>query len=130
MDLFCFRSKLAKFYLTTVSLCNYEDFCNFYTKSNIFNKLCKIVIFYCQHPFNYELSVFIFVIVMDKSMFCTLKSDSHLPNIFIIICFNDSSSKIMKNAFYFILKAYFVLKIFKSLPWLFGHVEKMAWLER
>ena len=31
---------------------------------------------------------------------------------------------------YFILKALFVLKIFEFLFWLFGHVEKMAWLER
>ena len=30
----------------------------------------------------------------------------------------------MKNAFYFILKAFFILKIFKFLSWLFGHVEK------
>ena len=30
----------------------------------------------------------------------------------------------MKNAFYFTLKALFVLKIFKFLSWLFGHVEK------
>ena len=35
----------------------------------------------------------------------------------------------MMNAIYFILKAFFVLKIFKFLSWLFGHVEKMAWLE-
>ena len=58
-----------------------------------------------------------------------LKWDSHLPKK-IIICFNDSPSKIMKNAFYFILKAIFVLKIFKFLSWLFGHAEKAAWLER
>ena len=44
-----------------------------------------------------------------------LKSDSHFPNISIIICFIDSPSKMMKNAFYFILKALFVLKIFKFL---------------
>ena len=31
----------------------------------------------------------------------------------------------MKNAFYFILKSLFVLKIFKFLSWLFGHVKKM-----
>ena len=43
------------------------------------------------------------------------------------ICFNDSLSKIMKNAVYFILKALFVLKIFEFLSWLFGHVEK--WLD-
>ena len=32
----------------------------------------------------------------------------------------------VKNAFYFILKDLFVLKIFKFLSWLFGHVEKTA----
>ena len=37
---------------------------------------------------------------------------------------------LMKNAFYFILKASSVLKIFKFLSWLFGHVEKMVWLEK
>ena len=40
------------------------------------------------------------------------------------ICVNHSLSKMMKNSFYFILKALFVLKIFKLLSWLFGHVEK------
>ena len=45
----------------------------------------------------------------------------------LFICFNDNPSKMMKNAFYFILKALCVLKIFKFLPWLFGHVEKTAW---
>ena len=43
-----------------------------------------------------------------------LKSDSHL-SIFLIIFFNDSPSKVMENAFYFILKTFFVLKIFKFL---------------
>ena len=32
---------------------------------------------------------------------------------FFFICFNDHPSKMMKNAFYFIVKALFVLKIFK-----------------
>ena len=45
------------------------------------------------------------------------------------ICFNESLLKMMKNAFYLILKALFFLKIFKVLSWLFGHVE-MGWLER
>ena len=35
-----------------------------------------------------------------------------------------SPFKIMKNAFYFTSKALFVLKIFKFLAWLFGHVSK------
>ena len=40
------------------------------------------------------------------------------------------SLKMMKNSFYFPLKAFFLLKIFKFLSWLFGHVEKTARLER
>ena len=44
-------------------------------------------------------------------------------------CFNDSPSKMMKNAFYPILKALFVLNIFKLLSGPFGHVEKMAELD-
>ena len=35
----------------------------------------------------------------------------------------------MKNAFYFILKAPFLLKITKVLPWLLDHEEKTTWLE-
>ena len=35
----------------------------------------------------------------------------------------ESSLKMMKNAFYFTLKTLFLLKIFKILSWLFGHVE-------
>ena len=42
----------------------------------------------------------------------------------------ESPWKMMKNAFYFILKALFVLKIFKILSCLYGHVEKTTWLER
>ena len=35
-----------------------------------------------------------------------------------------------KNAFYFALKALFVLKIFKFLSWIYGHVDKTTGLER
>ena len=42
----------------------------------------------------------------------------------------ESPLNMMKNAFYFILEALFVLKIFKLLSRLFGHVGKTAWLER
>ena len=50
--------------------------------------------------------------------------------IICVICLIEIPFKIMKNAFYFILKALLVLKIFKFLSRLFGHVGKMAWLER
>ena len=35
-----------------------------------------------------------------------------------IICFIESPVKAMENAFYFILKALFVLKVYKLLSWL------------
>ena len=67
------------------------------------------------------------------SMFHTyvlsLKLDSDFPKKFCFICFIESSFKMMKNAFYLILKALLVLKILKFLSWLFGHVEKTVWLE-
>ena len=56
-----------------------------------------------------------------------LKLDSDLPKkIFFFIRFNDSPSKLMKNAFYFNLKALLDLKIFTFLFRYFEHVEKMA----
>ena len=39
----------------------------------------------------------------------------------------ESTLSMMENAFYFTSKALFVLKIFKLLSWLFGHVSK--WLD-
>ena len=55
-----------------------------------------------------------------------LKSDSHRPKKSCVICLIESPLKLMKNAFYFILKVLFVLKMFKFLSRLFGHVGKTA----
>ena len=41
----------------------------------------------------------------------TLKPGSHLPKKFGFFCFSESPLKIIKNDFYFILKALFILKI-------------------
>ena len=41
---------------------------------------------------------------------------------FQFICVTESPLKVMKNGFYFILKFLSVLKIFKLLSWLFGHI--------
>ena len=70
------------------------------------------------------------IYILRKCSLKKLKSDSPLPKIKNIICVIESPLKIMKNAFYFILKALFILKIFKFLSWLVGHVEETAWLER
>ena len=42
----------------------------------------------------------------------------------IFICLVDSVSKMMENAFYFILKAHVILKVFKFLSSLFGPAEE------
>ena len=44
-----------------------------------------------------------------------------------MVCFIESPLEMMKNVFYFILKALFILKMFKFLSWLFGHEEETAW---
>ena len=54
-----------------------------------------------------------------------LKPDSHLSKK-IFICFIEIPYKNCKNAFCYILKALFVLKIFKFSSLFFGHVEKTA----
>ena len=43
-----------------------------------------------------------------------------------VICLIGSPLKIMKNVFYFVLKALFVLKIFRFLSQYLGHVGKTA----
>ena len=58
-----------------------------------------------------------------------VKSDYHLTKDLVIFASLKAMLKMMKNAFYSILKAYFVLKIFTFLSRLFGHVEKTARLD-
>ena len=69
---------------------------------------------------NYLLAKFKYVTnVSGTILHDALKLDSHLPKKCFYICFNESPLKLMKNAFYFILKALFVLKIFKFLSYIF-----------
>ena len=53
---------------------------------------------------------------------CAKVGISHSKKKFIF--FNEISLKMLKNAFYFMLKAVFVLKIFKLLSRLLVHEEK------
>ena len=59
-----------------------------------------------------------------------LKSDSLTFQKKLFISFNESPLEIMKNAFCFILKAFFVLKILQFLSWLFGQVEKNGFIRK
>ena len=57
-----------------------------------------------------------------------VQEDSHLlKNLHYLLHWKPL--KMIKHAFHFILKALFILKIFKFLSWLFDHVEKTTWLE-
>ena len=58
----------------------------------------------------------------------SLKWDSDLPKKNLYIYFNERRLKMIKNTFYFMLKAIFVLEIFTFLSLLIGYVEK--WLDR
>ena len=46
------------------------------------------------------------------------------------VFFDKTLLRLVKNSFYFILKALFFLQIFRFLSWRFVHVETTAWLER
>ena len=54
-------------------------------------------------------NIIIHVEIIDKLLGKPLKSDSHIPKKMCVICFIESPLKMTKNAFYFILKALFVL---------------------
>ena len=82
-----------------------------------------------QFPQNIAKVMSIWMSKIDEKLTgLKIKVDSHLPKK-ITFCINWNPFKKDKNAFYFILKAFFVLKIFKFLSWFFGHLEKATWLE-
>ena len=87
--------------------------------------VCKNTTIWSHYEFHYHMKLLSYEVTMTPKK-QNLKSYSHLPKKFLFICFNESPLKMMKNAFYFILKALFVFKIFKFLSWHFGHVEETA----
>ena len=60
------------------------------------------------------------------SLHCNLKDAVSGLRLFLA---TESPWKMIKNAFYFILEALFVLDIFNFLSWLFGPAEKTAWFK-
>ena len=65
------------------------------------------------------------IIFIDKNV-SNLKVGLSPPKKICVICLMESPLKMMKNAFYFVLKALFALKIFKFLSRFFGHLGKTA----
>ena len=88
-----------------------------YLYKSLYKKCPKNHVF-AKHKKNNDLTC------LKKDTLVYLKSDPYLPKNICVICINESPSKMMKNAFYFILKALLVLKIFMFLSRLFGHLGK------
>ena len=78
------------------------------------------------HLLNYKMNKMKYNVCEIKRNFW-LKAHSKVWSIFLI---TEIPLIMMKNAFYFTLKALFVLKLFKLLSSPISHVEKMAGLER
>ena len=62
--------------------------------------------------------------------YVVLKLGSHLPKKIFFASLVESPLKMMENAFYFILKALFILNVFQFLIWLFVHVEKYGLIRK
>ena len=126
----CLLQALRKFFVNSPKR---EQELERHIKSNVdekrFNTMKNKIKPLCETRWVEKHTAFEDLHLLYKHVLDYLKSNSQLSKK-KIICFNDSPSKMMKNAFYFILKALFVLKIFKFLSWFFGHVEKTAWSER
>ena len=99
---------LFEFCKTTRSICKKTIFFSIFISTNMSDKM-GCVRTCCTHHTGYAPAS---SNLLEKHV---LKSSSHFPKKKILICFDDSPPKMMKKAFNFILKALFVLKIFKFL---------------
>ena len=133
-----FRTALAAMicvftmYLRDISI---KAYCNFKGILPFIHLMGTVIISegHLQWSSIFKGTVFLWNKYLQSYLFSKILSQSRTftsQKKFLFICFNDSLSKMMKNSFYFILKALFVFKIFKFLSWLFRDVEKTAWLER
>ena len=89
------------------------------TRIHIVNKLSIV-----------ESSQFSFFSLIWMNHSRTLKLDSHLQKRNCVISFIESTLKMMKNAFLFHFESLFRSQDIKFLSWLFGHVQKTAWLDK
>ena len=70
-----------------------------------------------------------YIILLIYIYISSSKLDSHIPEKLFYV-FQWKSSKNDEKSFWFHFKTFFVLEIFKWLPWIFAYVKKMTWLER
>ena len=125
VQLFLFFShKMMKFYFFSHRLTSYVKMFNKYLQfidemyvSGVFQTFFYSEVIYCQkrpHLHIYiQACIFIEVGLSLSKKMC-------------VNCLTENPFIMMKNAFYFILTSFFILKIFKFLSRLFGHVGKTA----
>ena len=80
--------------------------------------------------YNYIVRIHLLKCSMKRWKVVQTQGGTLLFQKYCFTCFNDSPLKMIKDAFYFILKTFFILKIFKLLSGIFGYTEITAWLER
>ena len=106
-------------------ICSVDQWTGYYMiGTTVIKELRGIISFCLIKDFTFSLT---FCILAAEPNFLNLHSD--LPNKYFF-SFNQSPLKMLKNAFYFIFKGLFILKIINFLSWLFGHIKKVIWLEK
>ena len=90
------------------------EFCNIF-KSNCFHRTLPVTA--CEN------SVFIDVVARYR-----LNSDSHIPKSLFLFSLMKGPIKMTKNAFHFVLKALFVLEIFRFLAMSRNGLIRKLWL--
>ena len=102
------------FYVLFLWVIAVPDFCLLEIYNNLGLPLSTITFTVKSHADNHFYKyIYLFQLLYSIKSVFLLKSGSHFPKKNCVICLIESPLKIMKNAFYFILKALFVLKIFK-----------------
>ena len=116
-------------------------------KNDIFTSKVLMLLLSCQKQYTKKKTIFqkwCTEKFLEGDTWCkshrNLKLNSNLPQKILIyfidslkkflIYFIESLLKMLKNAFYIIFKALFVLKIFKFLSWLFGHMDKRGLMRK
>ena len=96
--------------------------------------LIWILLIFCME---HALSIDVFLKSSSTCLKCFLKVHWWFVKIGLspskkdcVVCLIESPLRMTKNVFYFVLKAFFVLKIFTFLSRRFAYVGKTAWLER
>ena len=129
-SIFGFPEYSLFFKIHSASLKYYFRSCVTNTPPSLITVMFSLVTFRCYS--RHQIIIFsIFYFDFFRYHICKFfKVGLSSPKKICIICLIESPLKVMKNVFYFTLKALFIRKIFKFLSRLFRHKGKTTSLER